>query len=131
MIFKKTFKKFWRTLTHPRVIIFMLLGIGIIFLTFLTDNNALEIAISAMASVFIGIAVNNYSIIDTHESDKNELRPKIAHSVKMMEITMSKIKKIQAEINSHDHLEIQDELAELEQCMNLAIELIKEARLAG
>ena len=105
----------------------MLVGIGIIFLTFLTDNNALEIAISGIASVFIGIAVNNFSIIDTHQTEENKLKPKIAHSLEMMYITINKIKRIQAEINGNDY--IKNELTELEQYMRLAVELIKEAEL--
>ncbi|MEO9004955.1 MAG: hypothetical protein ABI288_09470 [Ginsengibacter sp.] len=123
----KSFKNFLQIVRHPKVVIFMLVGIGIIFLTFLTDNNALEIAISGIASVFIGIAVNNFSIIDTHQTEENKLKPKIAHSLEMMYITINKIKRIQAEINGNDY--IKNELTELEQYMRLAVELIKEAEL--
>lgn len=129
MIYKKNIKRSLHTLKHPKVIIFLLVGIGIIFLTFLTSNNALEIAISGMASVFIGIAVNNFSIIDTHETVENMLRPKIVHSIEMMKITINKAKRIQAETTGNDYTKIKDELNELEQCMNLAVELIKEAGL--
>ena len=127
MILKKSFKKFWRTLLHPRVIIFMLVGIGIIFLTFLTDDNALEIAISGMASVFIGIAVNNYSIVDTREEDNKQLKHKIRRSLEMMEICVSDLKRINSEEISGITQRYRDELANLQRCIELAIELIKEA----
>lgn len=77
MVYNKNFKRFLHTLKRPKVIFFMLVGIGITFLTFLTDNNAPEIAISGMASVFTGIAVNNFSIIDTRQTDENKLNLKL------------------------------------------------------
>lgn len=127
MAYNKNLRRFLNTLAHPKVIVFLLVGVGIIFLTFLTSNNALEIAISAMASVFIGISVNNFSIIDTHQADENKLKPKIAHALKMMEITINKVQRIQERTNGNDH--IKKELTELEQYMKLAIELMKEAGL--
>ena len=129
MVYKKNIKRSLHTLKHPKVIIFLIVGIGIIFLTFLTSNNALEIAISGMASVFIGIAVNNFSIIDTHETAENKDKPKIAHSLEMMNITINKVKRIQAETTGNDYTKIKDELKELEKFINLAAELIKEAGL--
>lgn len=110
----------------------MLIGIGIIFLTFLTDNNALEIAISGMASVFIGIAVNNYSTFDARETDGKRHKLKIQRSLKMMEITINKVRRINvdAETDAGGYLTIKNELVELEQCINLSIELIKEAELS-
>lgn len=47
----------------------MVVGIMVISFTFFTDSNAMEIAISAMASVFIGIGVNNFSALETHYKD--------------------------------------------------------------
>ena len=102
----KSFKNFLQIVRHPKVVIFMLVGIGIIFLTFLTDNNALEIAISGMASVFIGIAVNNFSIIDTHQTDEYKVKSKMAQSLKMMEITVNNVKKIYAETNNESMRDI-------------------------
>lgn len=125
MPYKKNLKRFLNTLAHPKVLIFLLVGAGVIFLTFLTSNNALEIAISGMASVFIGISVNNFSIIDTHQADENKIQPKIAQTLKMMEITIHKVQRIQEEANGNDY--IKKELTDLGQYMEIIIELIKEA----
>lgn len=69
-------------------------------------------AISGMASVFTGIAVNNFSIVDTHQKDENKMKPKIAHCVKMMKITINKAKRIYTETNGGDYMKIKDELTE-------------------
>ncbi|WP_199119376.1 hypothetical protein [Pedobacter sp. ASV28] len=58
---KEKYKEFWVTFKKPGVLLFILGGIAIIFMTFLTENNALEIVISGLASIFIGIGVNNFS----------------------------------------------------------------------
>ena len=76
MTIKKDFSRFWRAFSHPRVFVFMLAGIVIIFLTFFTSSNALEIAISSIASVFIGIGVNNFSSFETHLKDDQKLKQK-------------------------------------------------------
>lgn len=129
MVYNKNLKRFLEILAHPRVIVFLLVGIGIIFLTFLTTDNALEIAISGMASVFIGISVNNFSIIDTHQTDENKIKPKIERALKMMEITIHKLQRIQEETYGNDYMK--KELTELDEYMNLAIEIMKEAGLTG
>ena len=64
MKFKITFGHLLLILSHSRVFIFIIIGTAIIFLTFVTNDNALEIAISGMASMFIGIGVNNFSSIE-------------------------------------------------------------------
>lgn len=46
---------------------FIALGVTTIFLTFFTEDNALELVISGIASVFIGIGVNNYTVIEDRE----------------------------------------------------------------
>lgn len=111
---------------HPSVFIFILTGTAIIFLTFLTDNNALEIAISAIASVFIGIGVNNLTSLETHSKDEQKLKSKIGHILKVMEITQSRIKIIHQELNKQNCHKMKVELAELEQIISLSIGLIKE-----
>lgn len=55
MKLRKSIQHFQKIFFHPRVIVFILAGSLIIFLTFFTHNNALEIAISGIASVFIGM----------------------------------------------------------------------------
>ena len=110
---------------HPRVYIFILTGAVIIFLTFFTDNNALEIAISGIASVFIGIGVNNLSSLETHLKDEQKLKSIIGHSVKVMEITKSRISRLNKQAGEEDLSKINNELAELEELMSLGIQLMK------
>ena len=129
MKIRKHLKKFWTLLTHPRVLIFILIGVSITFATFFTDNNALEIAISGMASIFIGIAVNNYSIVDTHGEDTRQLTHKLKRSLAMMEITVFNIKRINSDDNTELSLTIRNELTNLEKSMNLSIDLLREAGL--
>lgn len=126
MALKNHFYKFWQAFTHPRVIIFILAGTAVIFLTFLTNNNALEIAISGIASVFIGIGVNNLSTIETHLKDEVKMKSKITHSLKVMEITRSRIKGIHHQLNKDNAIKMKEELGELEQIISLSIGLIRE-----
>lgn len=125
---KRNFSKFWQAFGHPRVFIFMLAGTAFIFLTFLTSSNALEIAISSIASVFIGIGVNNFSSFETHVKDEQKLKQKIDHSIKIMEMTRSGIHKLCHEINDETNPRIKEELAGLEQFMSISIQLIREER---
>ena len=117
---------FLRYFFHPRVFIFILIGTAIIFLTFLTANNAVEIAISGIASVFIGIGVNNLSSLETHLKDKQKMKYKIEHSLKMLEIVESQIARIHNEVKTGNYQNIKAEFAALEQFMNLSIQLIKK-----
>lgn len=73
---------FLRYFFHPGVFIFILINTAVIFLTFLAANNALEIALSSIASVFIGIGVNNLSFLDTHMKDEQKMKYKTEHSLK-------------------------------------------------
>ncbi len=123
---KKTIRHLWKTFLQPRVLLFILTGTVVIFLTFLTDNNALEIVISGIASVFIGIGVNNFSAFETHMKDKQKLKSKIGHSLKVMEIAKSRIKGIHHQLNKENCFKMKNELAELEQIISLSIGLIKE-----
>jgi hypothetical protein len=81
---------------HPRVLIFMLSGIVIIFLTFLTSNSAIEIAISGIASVFIGIGVNNYSMIENHLKEERLVKKKTGQSAHILRVTQAMINDLQA-----------------------------------
>jgi hypothetical protein len=71
---RKYFRQLWKALSHPNVFIFIVIGTGVIFLTFLTDNNAVEIAISGFASVFVGIGVNNLSSFETSAKDAKKTK---------------------------------------------------------
>jgi hypothetical protein len=129
MSINKHFSKFWQAFIHPRVIIFILIGTGIIFLTFFTDSNGLEIAISGIASVFIGIGVNNLSAIETHWKDEQKLKEKVGLSLKVMNMVKSKIDRLHFEIKTGNCRGIQTEFEELNQFIDLGIQLIKEEKL--
>jgi hypothetical protein len=67
----------------------LLSGIARIFLAFLTSNNAVEIAISRIASVFVGIGVNNYSMIEGHLKEERQIKMKIGQSAHILRVTNS------------------------------------------
>lgn len=117
---------FWKTFNHPSVIIFILIGSAVIFLTFLTRDNALEIVISALASVFIGIGVNNFTTLETRLIAKKNTNIKISHSIKVMKITQARIVQMQHSLNRRNFENIKSELEELEQIISLGMGLMKE-----
>lgn len=121
---KKTISFFWKTFLLPRVAVFILIGTAVIFLTFITNNNAFEIVISGIASVFIGIGVNNFTSFETHIKDEQKLKSKISHSLKVMEITKSRIKVIHDGLSRENCFKMKEELAELEQIIILSLSLI-------
>jgi hypothetical protein len=124
---KKSFETFWQAFIHPRVFIFILTGTAIIFLTFLTDNDAMEIAISGIASVFIGIGVNNYSSFETNLSNEKKLIAKIGHSLKIMELAKSQIARIHNELKKGNDQHVNTGIAELEDFITVSIDLIRES----
>lgn len=124
---KVNFHLVWEAFRHPRVFIFILAGALIIFLTFFTQNNALEIAISGIASVFIGIGVNNYTSHETHLLDEGKLKSKTDELLRVMEITKSKISRLANEMESNNSINTRQELDELDLLINHSIQLIKEA----
>ena len=126
MLVNKSFHHFWQTFLHRRVFIFILTGTAIIFFTFLTNNNALEIAISGIASVFIGIGVNNFSSFETHLKDEKKLQTKIGHSLKVMAMVKKRISRLSDELGTEGCFKIKKELIEIEEFMNLGISLIQE-----
>jgi hypothetical protein len=81
---KKHLHQFWIAFSHPKVFVFILLGAAVIFLTFFTDNNALEIAISGFALVFIGIGVNNFSSFETSMKDRERLKAYVDYSRQLL-----------------------------------------------
>jgi ABC-type uncharacterized transport system permease subunit len=124
MKIRKHFIYFWRTFFQARVVIFIFIGAGIIFLTFLTRNNALEIAISGVASVFIGIGVNNFSMLDTHERDERKLKAKMLHFIKTLEFIQARINTLNVEASAMATEKLNQELAELEQLIAFTIHLM-------
>lgn len=126
MVLKNYFPHFKKALLHPRVFIFMLIGSGVMFLTFLTSNNALEIAISGVASFFIGIGVNNLTSLETHSKDEQKLKLKIGHTLKIMAMIQTRVTMIRQQPGNENCQELRTELGELEQIINLGIDLIRE-----
>jgi hypothetical protein len=111
---------------HPRVLIFILSGIAIIFLTFLTSNNAIEIAVSGIASVFIGIGVNNYSMIENHLKEERLVKKKTGQSAHILRVTQAMIKDLNAEAESHETENLKSEIEKIDRFIMLGIQLIEE-----
>ena len=111
---------------HPRVLIFMLSGIIIIFLTFLTSNNAIEIAISGIASVFIGIGVNNYSMIENHLKEERLVKKKTGQSAHILRVTQALIKDLNTEAESPEFENLKSEIEKIDRFIRLGIQLVEE-----
>ncbi|SRR6266498_968268 len=94
MIYIKGFRYFRTLFFKPRVFVFILIGVGFMFLTFLTNDNALELGISGTASIFIGIGVNNFSSIETEQKDEQKLLRKSQQAIKTLVAIQRKIKKL-------------------------------------
>ena len=126
---KKHFREFWIAFSHPKVFIFISLGAAVIFLTFFTANNALEIAISGFASVFIGIGVNNFSSFETSLKDRERLKSYVDHSKQILEMTTSKINGLQNGMTNNKEGDIKDGLTEIEKLLSLHISFIDQISL--
>jgi hypothetical protein len=126
MKIKTNIRHFHQIFFHPRVFVFMLAGTLIIFLTFLTTSNALEIAISGIASVFIGIGVNNFSSIEGQIKNNRKLKSRSGHAVRIMEMTKEKISRLYNEAAGETISKMKIELTELEEFITLGIQLMKE-----
>ena len=111
---------------HPRVLIFMLSGITIIFFTFLTSNNAIEIAISGIASVFIGIGVNNYSMIENHLKEERLVKNKTGQSAHILRVTQTMIKDLNVEAKSNETEYLKSEIEKIDRFIRLGIQLVEE-----
>ncbi|HTF31695.1 MAG TPA: hypothetical protein VK625_22715 [Flavitalea sp.] len=110
----------------PRVFAFIFTGVGFMFLTFLTHDNALELSISGIASVFIGIGVNNFTAIETEQKDEQKLRRKTQQAIKTLLLIQRKTKKIKTLTTANPHL-ISLELGEMNDYIELCIEYLEEA----
>ena len=122
----KNIISFLKHFFRPNVYVFILGGAGIILLTFFTENNALEIAISGIASIFIGIGVNNLTLMETHLADDEKLKLKIGHAIKVLELFKSRVVKISDSYKPESDALIKNELKDLIQFLELSITLISE-----
>ena len=125
---RKHFQQFWTAFSHPKVFVFILLGSAVIFLTFFTDNNALEIAISGFASVFIGIGVNNFSSFETSLKDRERLTSYVNHSKQLLQMTKAKINGLQTAVPHGES--VNDGLAEIENLVSLHASFIEQIDLS-
>jgi hypothetical protein len=120
------FPHFKEAFFHPRVFIFMLAGVVVMLLTFFTDDNALEIAISGIASVFIGIGINNLTSLEMHLKEEQKLRSRMGHLLTTMGLVQSRLRIIAQELNQDNGAVTKAALIELEQIVGLVIGLIRE-----
>jgi hypothetical protein len=104
----------------------MLSGIAIIFLTFLTSNNAIEIAISGIASVFIGIGVNNYSMIENHLKEERLVKKNKGQSAHILRVTQAMIKDLNTELEKHETENLKSEIEKIDRFIRLGIQLVEE-----
>jgi hypothetical protein len=111
---------------HPRVLIFMFSGIAIIFFTFLTSNNALEIAISGIASVFIGIGVNNYSTIENHLKEERIIKKRMGQSAHILRVTHTMINDLNTNTRASEKENLKVEIEKIDRFIKLGIQLIEE-----
>ena len=121
----KGFVKFRKILFTPRVIVFILTGIGVMLLTFLTQNNAFELGIAGIASVFIGIGVNNFTAIEAEKKDERRLHRKIQNTIKTLTQIQVKINKTQSFPKDHPEF-LLIELQEMSVHIELCIDYLKE-----
>lgn len=128
---KRSLGRFRQVFFHPRVFLFLLAGTLIIFLTFFTENNAMEIAISGIASVFIGIGVNNFSSFETQLKDEARFKPEISFCIQIMETTSLQLAKITTAAESGKTAPTNTELELLRQFIDLGIQQMKKETFAA
>lgn len=119
-------KIFIHRLLQPKTGIYILLGVLIMFFTFFTNDNALEIAISGIASIFIGIGVNNFTQVETHEKDEAEKVQKVGMAIKVLEHTKQKLSNTEALLTEQISLHTaRQQVGELKDYIELSIEQLK------
>ena len=126
MKIRKTFISFWKTFFHVQVIGFILIGTAVIFLTFFTSDNALEIAISGVASVFIGIGVNNFSTLETQVRNKHRLKTGLLHASQTLDFVKDRISKIHRNAGERSDKDLQRSLQELEEFLDFIVHQMNE-----
>jgi hypothetical protein len=95
------------------------------FLTFLTKDNPLELAIAGIASIFIGIGVNNFTSMETEQKDERKLTRKKQHAIETLHHIQMKIKKIKTLPTADQNL-INTELEEMRDYIQLCIRYLEE-----
>lgn len=110
---KRQLLRFWQTFRNAGVMLFIVSGTGIIFLTFLTDNNAPEIVISGVASIFIGIGINNFSSLETQNRDEVIINKKVKHSLQVLKMIDLKFGAIQQNVLKGNTGQVKIDLLEL------------------
>lgn len=119
-------KRFIQKLLLPKNGIYILLGIVIMFFTFFTTNNAMEIAISGVASIFIGIGVNNFTQAETHEKDKAQQQLATNLAIKILQHAQNKAANTATLLGENiSPATAQQQLTELKDYLELSIEEIK------
>lgn len=73
-----------------RVFGFIAMGVFTIFLTFFTNDNALELVISGIASVFIGIGVNNYTVVEDREKQERYWAATLRYCIRNLDTAVVK-----------------------------------------
>ncbi|HLO82180.1 MAG TPA: OST5 family protein [Chitinophagaceae bacterium] len=114
-------KKNWQIFSQPRVYLYILTGALIILFTFFTQNNALEIAISGVASVFIGIGVNNFSAIETRQKDEEKLNAALYHTSGLMKAISLRLERMHTGLTAEEGLKYDHDFSELEYLVELAM----------
>ena len=125
MSYINRFRHFRRTFFKPQVVVFILAGVGIMFLTFLTKDNPLELGIAGIASIFIGIGVNNFTAIGTEQKDERKLNRKTQRAIETLQDIHVKIKKIKALPANNPEL-IDAELEEMCDYIQLCIQYLED-----
>ena len=118
-------RHFRETFLNPRVVTFILTGVGIMFLTFFTNDNPLELGIAGIASIFIGIGVNNFTAIETEQKGERRLNRKTQQTIEALHNTQVKIKKIKGMSATSPQL-INAEMEELHDYIALCIQFLGE-----
>lgn len=126
MSYIKGLGQFKRLFFKPRVFVFIFTGVSFMFLTFLTHDNALELSISGIASIFIGIGVNNFTAIETEQKDTQKLHRKTQQAIKTLLHIQGKTRKIKALTADNSQL-INLELEEMNDYIELCVQYLKEA----
>ena len=125
MNFSDRFRHIRRGFFKPHVVVYILTGVSIMFLTFLTSDNSLELGISGIASIFIGIGVNNLTAMETEQKDKKRLNHKTHQAIRTLQHIQVKIKMIKELAPTHPQL-INAELAEMDDYIDLSTQYLKE-----
>jgi len=125
MSYTKGFRRFSMVFFKPKVFAFILTGVGFMLLTFFTRDNALELGIAGIASIFIGIGVNNFTAIETEQKDEKRLNHKTQQAIKTLLHIQDKTKKVKELATVNPQL-ISVELEEMNDYIELCVKYLQE-----